>query len=88
MAARHREVVAAACLAAYGVTIDPCETHVVPVAGDRTAAVSIVAHAPRPVELYRALFREHEELVHVTVEVRRCEERAEGDGGVAGTAAA
>ena len=57
-------------------------------AGKFAAAVSIVAHAPRPVELYRALFREHEELVHVTVEVRRCEERAEGDGGVAGTAAA
>ena len=43
-------------------------------AGKFAAAVSIVAHAPKPVEVYRGMFHEHEELVHVTVEVRKCEE--------------
>lgn len=42
--------------------------------GKYAAIVSIVAHNPKPVETYRELFREHEELVHVTVEVRHCEE--------------
>jgi len=42
--------------------------------GKYAAIVTIVAHNPKPVETYRELFREHEELVHVTVEVRHCEE--------------
>lgn len=36
-------------------------------AGKFAATVSIVAHDPKPVETYRDLFHEHEELVHVTV---------------------
>lgn len=40
--------------------------------GKFAAIVSIVAHEPKPAEAYRELFREHEELVHVTVEVHRC----------------
>lgn len=43
-------------------------------AGKFAAIVSIVAHHPKPIETYRALFREHEELVHVTVEVQACHE--------------
>ncbi len=39
-------------------------------AGKFAAIVSIVAHHPKPIETYRALFRAHEELVHVTVEVQ------------------
>jgi len=42
--------------------------------GKFAAIVSIVAHAPKTTEAYRELFREHEELVHVTVEVRPCQE--------------
>ena len=44
-------------------------------AGKFAAILSIVAHAPRPVEAYRSLLREHEELVHATVEVRTCEDQ-------------
>jgi cation diffusion facilitator family transporter len=40
--------------------------------GGFAAIVSIVAHAPKSPEVYRALFREHEELRHVTVEVNQC----------------
>lgn len=43
-------------------------------AGKFAAIVSIVAHDPKPAETYRQLFREHEELVHVTVEVQQCNE--------------
>lgn len=43
-------------------------------AGKFAAIVSIVAHDPKPIETYRELFREHEELVHVTVEIKRCQE--------------
>ena len=46
-------------------------------AGKFAAIVCIVAHDPKPVETYRQLFREHEELVHVTVEVLRCIEHEE-----------
>ena len=46
-------------------------------AGKFAAIVCIVAHDPKPVETYRALFREHEELVHVTVEIERCHEHEE-----------
>jgi len=41
-------------------------------AGKFAAIVSIIAHDPKPAETYRELFREHEELVHVTVEVQHC----------------
>src|SRR2546423_5367664 len=43
-------------------------------AGKFAAIVSIVAHEPRPSDYYRALFREHDELVHVTIETQRCRE--------------
>jgi len=46
--------------------------------GKFAAIVSIVAHQPRPVADYRALFQEHEELVHVTVEVQACQDREVG----------
>jgi cation diffusion facilitator family transporter len=41
-------------------------------AGKFAAIVSIVAHDAKPAETYRQLFREHEELVHVTVEIQPC----------------
>jgi len=40
--------------------------------GKFAAIVSIVAHEPKSCETYRALLREHEELVHVTIETQRC----------------
>lgn len=43
-------------------------------AGKFAAIVSIVAHEPRPSDYYRALFREHDELVHVTIEMQHCRE--------------
>jgi cation diffusion facilitator family transporter len=42
--------------------------------GKFAAIVGLVADEPKPAEFYHELFREHEELVHVTVEVRRCRE--------------
>jgi cation diffusion facilitator family transporter len=42
--------------------------------GKFAAIVSIVAHQPRPSDHYRALFREHDELVHVTIETQHCRE--------------
>lgn len=36
------------------------------------AIVSVVAHEPKAPAAYKDLLREHEELVHVTVEVNRC----------------
>ena len=41
-------------------------------AGKFAAIVAVVAHEPKSPDAYRELFGEHEELVHVTVEVRRC----------------
>lgn len=43
-------------------------------AGQFAAIVSIVAHQPKSVEAYRELFHEHEELVHVTIEVQQCQD--------------
>ena len=43
-------------------------------AGKFAAIVSIVAHEPRPSDYYRALFRDHDELVHVTIETQYCHE--------------
>jgi cation diffusion facilitator family transporter len=42
--------------------------------GRFAAIVSIVAHEPRSSDHYRALFREHDELVHVTIETQHCRE--------------
>ena len=41
-------------------------------AGKFAAIISVVAHEPKPCEAYRELLREHEELVHVTIETRLC----------------
>jgi cation diffusion facilitator family transporter len=41
-------------------------------AGKFAAILSIVAHEPKTCEAYHQLLREHEELVHVTVETRVC----------------
>src|SRR6266704_155522 len=46
-------------------------------AGQFAAIVSIVAHEPRPSDYYRALFRDHDELVHVTIETQHCQEAHE-----------
>ncbi len=43
-------------------------------AGKYAAIVSIVAHEPKSCEAYRELFREHEELVHVSIEIQQCRE--------------
>jgi len=45
-------------------------------AGKFAAIVSIVGHDPKSSDAYRALFREHEELAHVTVEVQHCHDQA------------
>jgi cation diffusion facilitator family transporter len=41
--------------------------------GKFAAIVAITAHDPKPAEVYRKRFGEHEELVHLTVEVQRCD---------------
>jgi len=46
-------------------------------AGKFAAIVSIVAHELRPCEFYRELLRQHEELVHVTIETQHCPEEHE-----------
>ena len=43
-------------------------------AGQFAAIVSIVAHEPKTSDQYRELLREHEELVHVTIETQHCRE--------------
>jgi len=40
--------------------------------GKFAAIVSIVAHEPKTSDTYRGLLREHEELVHVTIETQQC----------------
>ncbi len=42
--------------------------------GKFAAIVSIVAHEPKSCEAYRELLREHDELVHVTIEMQHCRE--------------
>src|SRR5216684_1151512 len=42
--------------------------------GKFAAIVSIVAHQPKSCDDYRALLRQHEELVHVTIETQHCGE--------------
>lgn len=54
------------------------DLHVWQVSAGRFATiVCIVAIDPKPVETYRGMFREHKELVHVTVEVQRCHKHEE-----------
>jgi cation diffusion facilitator family transporter len=43
-------------------------------AGKFAAIISVVAERPRPAAEYRDLLREHEELVHVTIEPLQCPE--------------
>src|ERR1041385_2983612 len=43
------------------------------------AIICVVAHEPKPPSAYKELLREHEELVHVTVEVQKCEAEAAGE---------
>lgn len=51
-----------------------CDLHVWQVSSGKYAAIiSIATHEPKPPDVYKALFCEHEELVHATVEVHRCE---------------
>jgi cation diffusion facilitator family transporter len=45
--------------------------------GKFAAIVSIVAHEPKTSEDYRDLLREHDELVHLTIETQVCRERHE-----------
>ncbi len=45
--------------------------------GKFAAIVSIVAHEPQTCEEYRALFQEHSELVHATIEIARCHDHEE-----------
>ena len=42
--------------------------------GKFAAIVSIVAHQPKTSDEYRELLREHEELVHLTIETQHCRE--------------
>jgi cation diffusion facilitator family transporter len=57
------------------------DLHVWQIAAGRYAAiVSVVAHRPRPLEAYRRLLRGHGELVHVTIEIDRCEDEPPGGG--------
>jgi cation diffusion facilitator family transporter len=49
------------------------DLHVWQVGPEKFAAiVSIVAHEPKTPDEYRDRFRDHEELVHVTIETQRC----------------
>ncbi|SRR5712692_633510 len=45
--------------------------------GKFAAIVSIVAHEPKTSEAYRDLLRQHEDLVHVTIETQVCHEHHE-----------
>jgi cation diffusion facilitator family transporter len=40
------------------------------------AIISVVAHSPKSPSGYKELLKEHEELVHVTVEVQQCEHKS------------
>src|SRR6266571_4441168 len=42
--------------------------------GKFAAMVSVVAHEPKSSDSYRELLREHDELVHVTIETQHCRE--------------
>ena len=42
--------------------------------GKFAAMISVVAHEPKSSDSYRELLREHDELVHVTIETPHCRE--------------
>ncbi len=50
-------------------------------AGRFAAIVSVVAHEPKPLEVYRQMLSTHEELVHLTFEVHPCREREQPSAG-------
>jgi cation diffusion facilitator family transporter len=52
-------------------------------AGKFAAMVSVCAHEPRSSDFYRELFREHDELVHVTIETQHCRENHPAAAGLA-----
>jgi cation diffusion facilitator family transporter len=45
--------------------------------GKFAAMISVVAHQPKSSDSYRELLREHDELVHVTIETQHCREEHE-----------
>lgn len=50
-----------------------CDLHIWQVASGKFAAIiSIATEQPKPAEVYLEPLREHEELVHVTIEVPKC----------------
>jgi cation diffusion facilitator family transporter len=51
--------------------------------GKFAAIVSIVAHEPKTSDEYRERLREHEELVHVTIETQHCRENHPSTAGLA-----
>jgi Co/Zn/Cd efflux system component len=51
--------------------------------GKFAAMLSICAHAPRSSDFYRELLREHDELVHVTIETQHCREHDPATAGFA-----
>jgi cation diffusion facilitator family transporter len=51
------------------------DLHIWQVGSNKFAAIiSLVAHHPKSLEAYKAPLKEHEELVHVTVEIHQCED--------------
>jgi cation diffusion facilitator family transporter len=52
-------------------------------AGKFAAMVSVCAHEPRSSDFYRELLREHDELVHITIETQHCREEHPATAGLA-----
>jgi cation diffusion facilitator family transporter len=52
-------------------------------AGKFAAMVSVCAHEPRSSDFYRELLREHDELVHITIETQHCREEHPAIAGLA-----
>jgi cation diffusion facilitator family transporter len=53
--------------------------------GKFAAMVSVMAHQPKSSDSYRELLREHDELVHVTIETQHCREEHPAPAGLAGS---
>src|SRR6266480_115388 len=51
--------------------------------GRFAAMISVVAHQPKSSDSYRELLREHDELVHVTIETQHCREEHPAAAGLA-----
>ncbi len=51
--------------------------------GKFAAMISVVAHQPKSSDSYRELLREHDELVHVTIETQHCREEHPAAAGLA-----